>query len=491
MVPFGIRLGWFAVGLIAVIAAALVWARPGGISYLQALLGVSIIVVGAGPVVLALTGRHPMPIPIFPIASLYYAISFGLPAFFVALLWPPEPGVKPYFHSVYLDDRLSFIDVRAQALVLVGLSLMILCYYACQLRVFQKIPGISLPRDYRSRDVLALGAIMLALHLVYLFVPAMRQVPSVGQLLQPAGYLGLGILYLAYRAKWLSRTAAVIAFCLVFPAMLFKLLAGGLLTPIILVGLFFFFLMWRRAGNPAFVVAAACCVFLLAAYGPVTHFRTSMAANPQFKTYSLAEKIHHAYDRRPDIGGIAAKAANSLQMAVKRLSFLPALSVVVKKTPGEVPYWDGETYRPLLTSLVPRLIWPEKPEERVGSDFGLRYGFITRQTANGPPPPTSMNIPWIVEMYANFGAWGVLIGMSLVGVFLAFLDRLFNSPGMTPLEAVVGLTIIFRLAYPESNFSLMTGSLVPLAFALWLYFRIGLTVLPLVERRVLNRLRGH
>ncbi len=36
--------------------------------------------------------------------------------------------------------------------------------------------------------------------------------------------------------------------------------------------------------------------------------------------------------------------------------------------------------------------------------------------------------------------------------------------------------VLLPLFYQESNFSLMTGSLLPLTVSLWLYFTVGLRV---------------
>jgi hypothetical protein len=80
----------------------------------------------------------------------------------------------------------------------------------------------------------------------------------------------------------------------------------------------------------------------------------------------------------------------------------------------------------------------------------------------------------------------VLIGMATFGILLAFLDRTLNAPGMSDLEFLVGLTLIFRLVYPESNFSVMTGSLVPLFAALYIYFAVGSKLI----RRVIRLVRG-
>ncbi len=44
------------------------------------------------------------------------------------------------------------------------------------------------------------------------------------------------------------------------------------------------------------------------------------------------------------------------------------------------------------------------------------------------------------------------------------------------LEFVTGTTILLPLFYQESNFSVMTGSLLPLTVSLWVYFTVGLRV---------------
>ncbi len=66
--------------------------------------------------------------------------------------------------------------------------------------------------------------------------------------------------------------------------------------------------------------------------------------------------------------------------------------------------------------------------------------------------------------------------MTLVGVLFGFLERFLARPRMAPLEFVTGVIILLPLFYQESNFSLMTGSLLPLTVSLWVYFTVGLRV---------------
>jgi len=159
----------------------------------------------------------------------------------------------------------------------------------------------------------------------------------------------------------------------------------------------------------------------------------------------------------------------SQEGSLARIGHTFVFSTVVNDTPEHVPYWKGETYKPILTMFIPRILWPDKPEERVGQSFGHRYGFL------GPADDvTSINLPFIVELYANFGAIGVVMGMAILGCLIAFLEAKLNRPDMTPLEFVVGMTIILPLIFQESNLSLMTGSILLLSISIYLYFHCGL-----------------
>jgi hypothetical protein len=160
---------------------------------------------------------------------------------------------------------------------------------------------------------------------------------------------------------------------------------------------------------------------------------------------------------------------SSAGSVVSRTAHIVLLSNVIQDTPTIAPYWNGETYLPLLTSYIPRALLPDKPIENAGNRFGRRYNYLGRNDLT-----TSFNLPWIVEMYANFGILGILMGMPLLGVFLAFLEKLFNQASMNFLEFIIGCTILFRLIYQESNFSLMTGSVITLSVALYFLLKVGL-----------------
>jgi len=84
----------------------------------------------------------------------------------------------------------------------------------------------------------------------------------------------------------------------------------------------------------------------------------------------------------------------------------------------------------------------------------------------------SINIPWITEMYANFGRAGIILGMTLCGMVFGLLDRFLNAPGAGITGTAISAGVLLPLFYQESNLTLMTGSLVPQFVSFWLFFFI-------------------
>jgi hypothetical protein len=143
-----------------------------------------------------------------------------------------------------------------------------------------------------------------------------------------------------------------------------------------------------------------------------------------------------------------------------------ALSEVINRTPNKVPYWNGETYFSLFYKFIPRAIWPNKPEENIGQQFGKRYNFLDI-TDNS----TSMNLPLMAEFYANFGYWGIIGGMFLLGLLYALIDFFFNNANNDVYNKLLGFVIIFPLIIQESNFTLSFGNLILIPIFLYVLLK--------------------
>lgn len=100
-----------------------------------------------------------------------------------------------------------------------------------------------------------------------------------------------------------------------------------------------------------------------------------------------------------------------------RLNQNELVGAAVAYTPSRQDYAYGATYTQALISLVPRIVWPDKPV-KAGS-----MGLVTVYTGIYFDVNTSVGLGQVLEFYINYGRFGVLIGFLLLGALLGQIDR--------------------------------------------------------------------
>jgi hypothetical protein len=88
---------------------------------------------------------------------------------------------------------------------------------------------------------------------------------------------------------------------------------------------------------------------------------------------------------------------------------------VMRHREGGAELWYGATVP--VWALIPRAIWPDKPDVGGGGDLVSEFTGIT--FAEG----TSVGVGQVLEFYMNFGMPGVLAGFAGLGFFLIRLDQ--------------------------------------------------------------------
>ena len=56
-----------------------------------------------------------------------------------------------------------------------------------------------------------------------------------------------------------------------------------------------------------------------------------------------------------------------------------SLIILVEKTPSSINYLKGETYIILLSKLIPRVIWNEKPSDKIANYIGRKYRVLNNE----------------------------------------------------------------------------------------------------------------
>ena len=82
-------------------------------------------------------------------------------------------------------------------------------------------------------------------------------------------------------------------------------------------------------------------------------------------------------------------------------------------------FYNGRASAPVLTALIPRILWPDKPAIRIGTWFALEIGAAYKNDAGYIN--NSINMTVAGELYLDFGWIGVILGSLLFGAFIALL----------------------------------------------------------------------
>ncbi len=140
-----------------------------------------------------------------------------------------------------------------------------------------------------------------------------------------------------------------------------------------------------------------------------------------------------------------------------------SLVVVTSLSPDRIPYWKGYSYKVLLTKLVPRVFWGDKPSDTLGNAFGIRYNVLSA-TDNA----TSWNMPVLNEFYVNFGFYGMIVGMLFLGALFKAASIMLNYNYNNYLFLVSFITL-YPLFYLESHLSLTFGAIIQTFIFLLVY----------------------
>jgi hypothetical protein len=319
-----------------------------------------------------------------------------------------------------------------------------------------------------------------------LLFDAVRQVMPIPVVLRGLLYftsmfslLGTALLTILAVQKRLSRRERWALYAAI--ALTALLRAGsGLVSNVVILALTVFMAVWAGGGRLGFrwlLIGALSVAAMIGMRSVAMEYRArSWFAETQLSLAGRAALMGQLLGSKVAAEGVVATVEDGWSIVAGRSANLDLLADVVHQTGSTVPFWGGETYLSLVGFAVPRFIWPSKPTKTLGQDFGHRYGYLDSWDTW-----TSINLPFLVEFYANFGEIGVLIGMAIVGLSYRLLDNDLNRAGQPLQVTICSLVLLVPLLNIESDFSLVFGGLFMNGVALWCLL-VALSQLP--KRRV-------
>ncbi len=463
---------FFGVGLMLLVFLLNLYA-PASPTVAQRVLASLIVLLAAVPTWLWISGRA-HGVPFLLLFSSIYALYYAVPVFLL------EKYTRGFYFSTPIPS--PSLD-KSLLLALGGVAFLLFGYYGpFQRNVARFLPAIHMQwRDLGAAKILGmiLGSVGVVVYYYMNFVLAVPvAIRQLGNALAELSIVCIALLYGLQLVGRLGFFGKCFLWIGLVPVRLLIGLATGLTAQGVMV-VFSLILMFGtlRRGIPWKAVMAAGILIVLSR--PIqTSFRVLAVSDGGAVTISGVEKVTAYVDTAKDVLlSEAVASSESVQMAVWRFAPLMTLAEVVELTPASVPYWRGATYYSLLLKPIPRFIYPGKPLDDTGQSFGHRYGFLEPDDL-----ATSYNLPQLVELYANFGVTGVMVGMCVIGVIYRIVHRMFTHPGMG-FGAVVGSVYIFvNLLNMETGAGLVFGGLIGQGIFLVLFHGL----ICLVERQQLR-----
>lgn len=405
---------------------------------------------------LQLPERRRPPVPFLPLIGAVYLFYYPLNAVL---------GRSSVSYLFQLDPAFDY--GRAVQFALAGWVALLIGYYGAA--------GLRLNTPFRSVRPTDLGTLKTWGQLLMwggLLFDAARQVVPIPVVLRGLLYftsmfslLGIALLtILAVQGRLTRRERWALYAAVILTALLRA--GSGLVSNVAILAITIFLAVWAGGGRLGLRWLAIVALSIGAMIGmrsvAMEYRARSWFAETQLSLPGRALLMGSLLVSKVEAQGVGATVGDGWEIVAGRSANLDLLADVVRQTGDAVPFWGGETYLSLVGFAVPRFIWPTKPTKTLGQDFGHRYGYLDSWDTW-----TSINLPYLVEFYANFGEIGVLIGMVIVGVLYRLLDNDLNRPGQPLQVTICGLVLLVPLLNIESDFSLVFGGLFMNGVALW------------------------
>jgi hypothetical protein len=337
-------------------------------------------------------------------------------AYFLSLSLIHVPGALPYVVAEWLpggeDTSLGFV------VTLIGMAAFIGGALAGQVTGRKLMAYVSPPAELIEK--FGLRALAMGVISYFVLIPVAAGAPSLTSLVSPFGTLlviGFWLrLYGAAQRGKLERTAQTLMLLPLLP--LATLSTAGFIgygVNWMIAVLAFFFVISRH--RLLFYVAAPVVVFLgLSFFVAYMGERTGIRDMVWYEHAGVGERFDRISQIFTRFQPLDLTSDQHVKALVDRLDQNMMVGEGVRRhESGEAPLLYGGSV-PWWT-LVPRALWPDKPE--IGGGGDIVSNFTGRNFAEG----TSVGAGQVLEFYMNFGYAGVVAGFALVGFVLARLDR--------------------------------------------------------------------
>ena len=145
-----------------------------------------------------------------------------------------------------------------------------------------------------------------------------------------------------------------------------------------------------------------------------------------------------------------------IESVQERGSLVQVMLKIQQKTPSQLPYLEGETYRYIPEMLIPRIFNKEKIWVHAGNMIlSVYYGFLEQEKIF----QTSIAFDPIIEAYANFGYAGVFFIATIMGAIIGITTNLTTRVPMLSFRFLAGVQLMATLLASFNTAGVLVTSL--------------------------------
>jgi hypothetical protein len=404
------------------------------------------------PIFLHYLDNNKETIPLFHLSILFYGVIFALPSFlsleYLSKLYSTLYGRETIFN---INKDLFYRNIF---FILIFVLLYFSGYFLFNFFQSKKVLfEFTFLRKFKLNDLLFLSFVFFLIKFCSILFPILNSFSSVNQLFIPIGYFSFASFY-----YYLIKEKPKITIKLLIILCMFIIFFGSIISSnslmyslnclIIIMIIYYMF----KKKIPWLFLSFFLVIIIFSPLKNILRYKNL----DHDKVNIATQEINNIY--------------NSNSGSARILNSYFIYHFVLLKVPEKYPYFEQSTYSNLITSFIPRALWNNKPKSEVGREFNVKYGFHPEGNL------TSINLPWVAELYLNFSFFGLFFGMFLIGAFIALLNKLVSVPKNNYVQYISGLAVVTPLILPESNFALMVGGIIPQYIFLMIVFYIYLKI---------------
>jgi hypothetical protein len=172
-----------------------------------------------------------------------------------------------------------------------------------------------------------------------------------------------------------------------------------------------------------FIIAPFAIYFGLSIFVNYMASRTAYREAVWLREIGIAERVERVADMFRNFQWFDGDNAKHREVVDGRLNQNLLVGAAVERLElGMVDYAHGQTLIDMAISLVPRALWPDKPDVGGGGTVAQDYAGLKVAKI------TSVGAGQVLEFYINFGTWGVIGGFLVYGFLIGWMDlRIIES----------------------------------------------------------------